>query len=229
MTTSWDYWAIRVLPFIFTLTLGLFFYFLNKNKPEVWLWLGFTAFVIVGLFVVALIHEKVFSETATSGLLRPASEATPPNPCPAIPKGAIILLFGHSASYTTASHLTVIKVAGEDLLSIDRKNGGIAVSAKIYSADRRMVAEIIDNKFHINPSNFLRRERPDHHTLEIFDQQGQRVLYVRHLNSSAIKVLGTFHSTRGIVRIDENELVLPVGPRFRRLCLGDSEVGIQIN
>ena len=30
-----DYWAIRVLPFIFTATLGLFFYFLNKNKPDV--------------------------------------------------------------------------------------------------------------------------------------------------------------------------------------------------
>lgn len=73
MIASWDYLSIRVLPLFFAIALGFFFYFLKTDKPDSALWSGFVVYVIVGLFFVALIHEKVFSETETSGLLRPAS------------------------------------------------------------------------------------------------------------------------------------------------------------
>lgn len=228
MTSNWEY-ATRILPYVLPIVVGLTYFLVNKNTLEAAIWSGLVVWGIIGLIVAGIVHEKVFSETATSGLLRPASEPTPPTPCSSIPKDAIILLLGDSASWTTASHHTVLKVDGEDLLSIDRKNSGIAVSAKIYSRDRKLVAEIIDNEFNINPSNYFRRERPDRHTLVVFDQQGQRVLYVRHINSSAIKVLGTFYSARNIVRINENEVMLPNNTRLSRFCFGNNMVSIAVN
>ena len=226
---SWDFWASRVLPLIFTVTLGLFFYFLNKKKPRVWVPLGLTALAVVGFYLVALNHEKEFSETEISGLLRPASEPTPPTSCDSIPKDALILLFGDSASYTTQPHHTILNVAGKDLVSIDRKDGGIAITSMIFSADTRIVAKITDNKFDINPSNYFRRERPDHHTLEVFDQHDQRILYVRYLNSSTMKILGTFHTTKGIILVNENEVTLPGGPHLSKYCFGNNLVDIQVN
>ena len=231
MISSLDYIFIRtVLQIILGIAVTVTVVFYTKAKPEWALWSAYVAWALLGLLFVAFLHEKLFSETDTSGLLRPASEPTPPTPCGStIPKGALILLLGDSASYTTASHQTVIKVAGEDLLSIDRKDSGIAITAKIFSADRRIVAKITDNEFAINPSNYFRRERPDHHTLAVFDQQDQRVLYVRYLNASAIKLLGTFHTARGIVRINEHEVVLPGGGSFARFCFGNINVNFQID
>jgi hypothetical protein len=239
MRTRWDYWAIRVLPFFVPIALGFFFYFLVDNSANLAIWIDnntnlaiwsvIAVGVIVGLVIAAFIHQKLFSEIETSGLLYTASEPTPPTPCPNIPKEALIFLLGSSASYTTALNHTVLRVAGENLLSIKRKNEGMAVSAKIYSSDRKIVAEIIDNNFRINPSNCFRRERPDQHTLAIFDQQGARVLFIRHLNFSAIKILGTFHSAKGIVRISEEEVFVPGRDRLSRFCFGNGVVSIQIN
>ena len=239
MRTRWDYWAIRVLPLFVPITLGFFFYFLVDNSANLAIWVDsnttlaiwsvIAVSVIAGVVTVAIIHQKMFAETEGTGLLYSATEPTPPTPCQNIPKEALILVLGSSASYTTALHHTVLRVAGEDLLSIRRKNECIAVSAKIYSADRQIVAEIIDNNFRINPSNYFRREQPDHHSFAIFDQQGERVLFVRHLNYSAIKILGTFHTARGIVKISEEEVFVPGRDRLSRFCFGNGVVSIQVN
>ena len=239
MRTRWDYWAIRVLPFFVPISLGFFLYFLAANSANLALWIdnntnlaiwsGIAVGVIVGLVIAVFVHQQLFSEIEASGLLCSASEPTPPIPCANIPKEALVLLLGASASYTTALKHTVLRVAGEDLLSISRKNEYMAVSAKIYSSDRTVVAEIIDNNFRINPSNYFRREQPDHHSFAIFDQQGERLLFIRHLNFSAIKILGTFHTARGIVKISEEEVFVPGRDRLSRFCFGNSVVSIQIN
>ncbi|THJ24752.1 MAG: hypothetical protein CAF45_004230 [Nitrospira sp. CG24E] len=229
MSTSWDYWAIRLLPFLFPVAVTLAVVFYNKAKPEHALWLGYTAFLILGLFTVALIHDRMYAETETSGLLRPASEPTPPHPvCGTVPEGAVALLYGDSVSYVTRFPHTVLRVVGEDLLSVNLKDGGIAVSAKIYSGDRKLVAEIIDNEFHINPTNYFRRERPDLHTLTVYDQQGQRALYVRYLNSTAITVLGAFHTARGLIRIEEKGVHVQ-GNVFSGACNINVTIAININ
>ncbi|HXH86771.1 MAG TPA: hypothetical protein VNI35_08075, partial [Nitrospira sp.] len=180
------------------------------------------------LILVAIGHQKVFSETEPFGPLYPASEAIPQTPCPNIPKEALIFVSGSSASYTTTSNHTFLRVAGENLLSFSRKDDGISVSGRLYSSDRKIVAQIIENEFRLNLSNYFRQERPDQHTLAVFDQENQRVLYIRYINASAIKILGTFHTARGIVQIGEEEVLLPHGDRRKRFCFGNAKVGIQI-
>jgi len=72
------------------------------------------------------------------------------------------------------------------------RDGGMLVNAKIFSLDGRIVADIENNEFHINPNNYFRQERPDNHRLIVYDQQGVAVLNVHYLNRKAVRILGTF-------------------------------------
>lgn len=230
MLSGHDYLAIRVLlPILIGIAVTLTVVSYNKAKPEIAIWCGYAAYALLGLLGAALLHEKIFSETETSGILRPATESTPANPCSPIPTDAIALLFGKAASYTSKPDQTFLRVGDVDLLSIHRKPGGMTVSGKIYSPDRKIVAQIIDNKFHINPSNYFRRERPDPHTLTVFNQEGDRVLHVRYLNDSAIRILGKFHSLKGTVEITEDEVLLPNGGSLSDICFGNVDVAIMVD
>jgi hypothetical protein len=216
---------VPLLAGLFAVCLGFFFYFLKSDRPELWIASALGAWIVFGVIGAAIIYQVVFAETEKSGLLRPAGDPMPVHEtCSTIPSDALVLIYGDSMSYTRRFPHTVLRVAGETLLSLDKKNGGIAVSAKVYSEDRRLVAQIINNKFYINESNSLRPERPDHHTLSVFDQRGQRVLYVRYLNPSAVKVLGVFHTAKGPVQITENG-VLWSGVVVTGLCARDSLEG----
>jgi hypothetical protein len=218
-----------VFTVLLALSAGFFFYYLKSDRPGGWIIAALAFWILFGFLGASILYQSVFSETERSGLLRPASELTPINPCSPIPADAIVLLFGNSASYTSKSDQTFLRVGDVDLLSIHPKPGGMSVSAKIYSSDMKIVAQIKDNKFHLNPSNYFRRERPDWHTLEVFDQQGDRVLHVRYLNNSAIKVLGKFHSPKGIVEITEDEVLLPNEGRLSATCFGNVDVVIMVN
>jgi len=51
------------------------------------------------------------------------------------------------------------------MLTLDKVGGQIAVSVKLFSGDRRVVAEIDRNMFRINPNNYFRKEPTDEHPL----------------------------------------------------------------
>ena len=216
---------IALLP----LSAGYILYNLRSDRPVGRIIAALPFLIVCGLLGASQAYQMFYSE-APIGVLRPANEASPPTSCPQIPKDAIILLLGASTAYTTASHSTVLKVAGEDLLSIDRQEGGITVSATLYSRDRKVVAKIRDNVFEVNPSSYFQREPSDRHTLIVSDHEGQRVLNVRHINSSAIKILGKFHTAKGVVQIGEDVALLPGLGTLSRFCFGNNGgVGININ
>ena len=125
--------------------------------------------------------------------------------------------------------MTVIDVWWEENLAVSCWQTRLTVISENDYGIRLRNKDSRPRCFFNNPSNYFRRERPDHHTLIVFDQQGQRTLYVRHINSSAIKVLGTFHTPRGIIRIEENRVVFPGNKVFTGFCFGNKKVDIQLN
>ena len=98
-------------------------------------------------------------ETATSGLLVPANEPTPINPCGEIPTDALLVLLGNSGSWGTRFPQTIIMINDEPMLTMDQIAGRIAVSGKFFSRDGKIVAELRDNEFNINPNNYFRKKR----------------------------------------------------------------------
>lgn len=148
--------------------------------------------------------------------------------CPQVPRNAVALHFGNSTSYTTDFPHTVLAIGGKSVLSLDRKDGSLTVSAKILSEDMRIIAELRENRFYINPNNYFRRERPDPHTLVVYDQQGRQVLNVRYMNKRSIKILGSFHSPgRPSIVIQEDHQVIG-GLMMSRNCFGNNRVDISI-
>jgi hypothetical protein len=142
-------------------------------------------------------------ETEYHGLLQPADEPMPNNPCRKIPGNALAIFLGRCAAYSSASPHAVIRIRGEAVLSFERVHGEIAINAKVFSRDGRIVAEIRRNEFFINPNNYFRRERPDSHSLIVFDQENRRVLDVRFINPRAVRFLGIFNHPDHEVVISE--------------------------
>jgi hypothetical protein len=133
--------------------------------------LTFAAVGTITLWVIAVVVIRYAEpqETEYHGFLLPAAEPMPPNPCGEIPGTALAIFLGRSAAYSSASPHVVIRIRGEEVLSFERAHGEIAINARVFSRNGRIVAEIRRNEFFINPNNYFRRERPDSPSLIVFD------------------------------------------------------------
>jgi hypothetical protein len=220
--------------FLFAIALGFTLYFLAEKDQAKMLWCGLVAWVLIGAAAALFLNTKVLVESPTEGVLIPANDPTPPSPQPSyqIPGNALLLFLGDSLAYGTGTSMTVIRIGDKEMLKIRRTDRGLLVTAQVFSADGRIVAEIRDNQFEINRNNFFRRARPDKHTLIVYDQQNTEVLNIRFLNRSAIQILGIFGtSARNSITVKADQFILPGHNVFRRAFLGsggDSSTIIQV-
>lgn len=149
---------------------------------------------------------------ALSTLLLPGDEPDPPLPSSCsrfhpVPPDALRVYLGGNGGYSALDEITVLKVRGIDVVDIRRAPNGLAINAKTSSQDGQIIAEIVDNRFYINPHNFFRMERPDDHSIVVYDRTGRKVLDVRYINSHSIRVLGIFQVPGAPpLIVDENQL-----------------------
>jgi hypothetical protein len=178
------------------------------------------------------VAEQVDLVEALKGLLVPGNEPDPPLPpsCdkPPSPNALRVYLGGSSVGYSTSDEITVLRVKGDELLGIRRISKGLAISAKTFSEDGKIIADIVDNRFYINPNNSFRMDKPDSHSIRVYDLQDRKVLDVRYINPHSVKVLGIFKvpGSQGIT-IGEDETLLP-GTRLREGCFIDVQTLIDI-
>lgn len=145
--------------------------------------------------------EEIREQGQLSGFLTPSDEPTPPNPCDGnSPDGSMVLLLGNSASVETKPVSTIIRIGDDRMLIMEKIEGRIAISARLFSQDGRIVAELKRNQFFINPSNYFRKEiSSDGHSLAVYDQNDFEVLNVRFLNPTTISFLGLIrHPSRNV-------------------------------
>jgi len=125
------------------------------------------------------------------GLLVPGDEPNPPTPCP-VPTSALRVYLGASVGWTSSNEATVLTIAEHPVLSVRRTSTGLAILAKVISDDGKIVAEIVDNRFYVNPNNFFSIEQPDRHSLVVYDERGTKALDIKYLNPLSVRVLGEF-------------------------------------
>jgi hypothetical protein len=127
----------------------------------------------------------------------------------------------------------VIKIDGQELLSISKKERGIAMSARISSRDERIVTKIIDNKFHINPNNYFRIENERNgYSLVVFDQYDNKLIDIYYMNPNAIKIMGKFQFRELYFLVEEDEVTAKSRPdrepsMYRASCLLDAGLVIE--
>jgi len=168
-----------------------------------WLNLRVTG-VIVTLVVIAGIISQPYLppvETPNHGWLSPGNEPAPTDnacanpPTPEIRKyieSGLTLLVGDSGVILTKANgkTVVFSDCGHDLLWITSEGGKLYVSANIW--DGKIMAQIENNEFTLNPNNYFKKERPDSHTLAVEDQMTFERLRVKFLNPHAVVVTGIF-------------------------------------
>jgi len=195
------------------------------------------AFILVGLIGAgwALMlgltenREKTMLQQQLLGVLQPNSKPTPNNPCSKyVPSNAIVLLLGNKfAAYTTTFPHTVIQFKNNPLLIINKIGNNITLSASVSSADGHIVAEIRDNNFNINPNNYFRIDRPDYHTLIVYDQENNQLLNVEYINSKSIKFFGKFNiPNHSPIIINEDGVW--ISSNYISGCYGENNIDIFI-
>jgi hypothetical protein len=164
---------------------------------------------------------------ALQGLLEPGTAPDPPIPaqCPAVPESALRSYFGNDVAWASGDELSLITVRGTEILGIRRTRGGLAITAKVFSADGKIVAQIVDNHFYVNPDKFFRIDR-DAHSLVVYDRGEVKVLDIKYLNPHSIAVLGVFHVPGfSPILISPNELQF-LGTHFSNGCFVNGGISI---
>jgi hypothetical protein len=204
----------------------------NKPKAAVYL-LGVGLTIVLWIFILAGVRQldetqETKKEAEHHGVLKPGNEPQPQHPCHEMPDGAFVILLGNSASYTTMFPHTILEIRGEEILSVSKSDEGLLLSGKVFSRDGRIVAQLIDNEFFINPNNYFRKDRPDQTSLVVYDQRSREVLRVHFINPSTMKVLGVFHypGTQPVIIREEFQMIGTI--RMSRTCFGNNRKDIVI-
>jgi hypothetical protein len=125
----------------------------------------------------------------------------------AVPADALRVYLGGNAGISTSDEVKVLSIKGVDLIELRRTPKGLAINAKTFSEDGKIIAEIVDNRFYVNPNNFFRLDRADSHSLAIYDVRDRKVLDIKYINSHSLQILGVFRiSDAPPFIVDENKI-----------------------
>jgi len=165
--------------------------------------------------------SKVVSQTSDereTGYLVPDNKPTPELPDKSVPlsifeNGFVAVFFGNSVALGKQFPYVVFRQhiksdnTTEDMLVLDRKNNGIAITGKFFSKDGKIVASLVKNKFFINGKNYFRKEQTEHR-LTIFNDEEKVVIDIQYLNRNSVLILGEYYLRNGLpinIRMDEQK------------------------
>lgn len=124
------------------------------------------------------------------------------------PANAIIIFLGNSVAYTSGDVLNLIKDKNNNLLYIKKTPNGILINATLYDKDGKEAVRINNNVVTAKASNIYEPQTPDPHTLQIFNDTNDLILYVRYINPKAIKILGKFWFSGKRLWIEDEQVTI---------------------
>jgi hypothetical protein len=204
------------------------------NKVSFWSGIASILGLLLSIFSLHLAVKAIYDGRSTSqqlrniegqvthqGSLLPGHQHDPPSACGLLPEGALRLYLGSAAFAIIGTTPTIaLKIHGEPMLKLRRTDLGITVSATVRSADGSIIADIVDNSFHVNTNNSFRISRSGESDLTVYDQQGAIALRTEFLNEHSVRITGIFQAANGsTVTVTDNELKTAGGNLFSNICL----------
>jgi hypothetical protein len=158
-------------------------------------------------------HEDDLA-AALNGSLVPANDPMPSTGC-GQPDDGIVMMLGteeqHNGVVVRKFPQLVMTGKYGPILSLDRaSNGAVNVLLDIKSSDGKIIARLDRDGFVVNRNNYLEMKH-DKSTLNILDEYGEEVLYVRYNNARAITV-------RGVLSFGDKKTRIGLPHNFGYIC-----------
>ncbi len=190
-----------------------------------WKWGVSFLMVLVFLGSLKLTRKiEVARELSLShGWLVPGNDPTPDSACSG-EKDLLLVFLGPLAAGANKFPNTVFTAGGTPRMTINKNGRGeVAVTTDIYDENENIIVSIRDNAFTV-ANDVFQVQRPDKSTLiVVIRRRKERVLDVRFLNKTAIRIWGHFRypGARELVVTGEE---IRVGDQFRMRGSGNCAV-----
>jgi hypothetical protein len=220
---------------------------LSIYQTRIWGWdVNWIMAVVFCWFAVAQIANAIIGPNPEPtippvvGWIQPANDPTPSNGCdrvPAdrLPKGIPIIILGTNgfAPNAGASTYDALQIGTCMPIEISQESTGLAISADIFSTQGKLIGKLRKNGYTVAGDKKLVVEKTgDLSTLVVHDEQGTELLYVRYVNSGAIRVRGVFSCPTPrlqTVVIANDRIVTPGNNAFGGGCIAGGRIGMLIN
>jgi hypothetical protein len=187
------------------------------------------AIVIAGLAIYAIVPLTRHPDVEVTGTILPADDPNLPNACDrqgVSTAGKITIFLGSNvATRPNAGKSAILVRQGTPLVTVEKTADGLYIDAMIFDATGKLVGTVTKNRFTVltGDNSYIER-RGDLSTLGIFDKSGTELLYVRFLNTNAMRIRGVFYSAgMPIARITDSDIQLGV-IRGTNTCFGSGKV-----
>jgi hypothetical protein len=166
-------------------------------------------------------HVQIIRNDENAGTLLAANDKQlDPDHCGQTAKRKFTVYFGSGAYIPAAFPATVFRVNGENVLSLDKlPNGRVAINLEIWGDDERILASIVDGKWHVNPNAVFYKDTPDRSTLTVYDQHNKRVLTIRYNSPKFITISGTLRYQNNSIGMLDDGTVLVGNAGIQGYCI----------
>jgi hypothetical protein len=187
----------------------------------------FIAALCAGLFWIIKGQNLDRELSKNEGILTPDNQPRPRTDCRI--NGDDFAIFAGGGVWSGARPSTFLRVRGQDLVKMEATPSGDLRLKEIHLFDdlNESLVEIRDNKLWVHPN--AHRERPDSHTLVVFDRRGQEALNLKFLNRNTLLMSGVFRASNiPPVRITDSNIKIG-GGSISGNCISGVGTGFVIN
>ena len=155
-------------------------------------------------------HSTINIGPKLSGVLLPDANGKRPVFRFPIPDDELVARVGGSTMHSKGKSFVAVRWADEDVVTVHSTGDGLTISARVYSADGRIVADIENNEFTVNPNNYFKIKRPDRSTLVVYNQTDEECLNVKYVATRYLTITGIFYKPgRGKLVMTPEGMILP--------------------
>jgi len=186
------FWALMLLALAVT---GLMFNDLSRRSATVG---GLVAFAVAG-GTYLLVGPAISQDGIDRAWLRPAADATPPNPCTSqisgkLPANMKLALIGNNAVLLRPGETTKLLTVGAcKSVALQQDERGVVVNVDDYDTDGAMIFRIVNNQLRVMGGRATYAERtPDHSAVSIHGEDGGEFMRLTYLNPQTLRLSGVF-------------------------------------
>lgn len=150
----------------------------------------------------AALKKRIEGLPITRGLLYPGNEELPDPVALASNYGVefkdpLVIYLGSNPYVADTFPLAVLKQGSKDIIKLERKDGGISLSAEFYNKDSDYICGIKNNEFEPGPGNdfmldLTPRERPTR--LVVRNRKNVKIIEVNYRNTRTVQIMGVFYA-----------------------------------